>query len=132
MATCACGSKASYRRCCGPVVSGERPAESPGALVRARYCAFVHADMAFLLASHHPDTACRFDAAANESWARESQWLGLEILQSSPGPDPSVAFVEFVVRYSDGKFRRQHHERSEFRQVEGNWRYFDGTAVPGQ
>ena len=53
---CPCGSKLSHAGCCGPRLSGEQPAETPEALMRSRYTAYVLRDAAYLQASWHPST----------------------------------------------------------------------------
>ena len=48
---CPCGSGRAFGACCGPALSGERPAPTAEALMRSRYTAFTLHDTAYLLAS---------------------------------------------------------------------------------
>ena len=41
---CPCGSLLAYAVCCGPLLTGERHAETAEALMRSRYTAFAVAD----------------------------------------------------------------------------------------
>ena len=50
---CPCGSGRAFGACCGPALSGERPAPTAEALMRSRYTAFTLRDTAYLLASWH-------------------------------------------------------------------------------
>lgn len=89
--------------------------------MRSRYTAHVVGDVEYLMSTW--DTPA--DRGAVETWARESEWLGLEIVRA----EESV--VEFRARYRDAAgVERVHHERSRFRRRDGRWVYVDGVAVP--
>ena len=49
--TCPCKSGKTFGECCGPIISGEKKAESPEALMRARYSSYVTGDVLFLKSS---------------------------------------------------------------------------------
>ena len=72
------------------------------------------------------------DRTAVERWARESTWLGLEILATERGgADDPEGIVEFRARYRDPKGALHlHHERSRFRRRDGRWVYVDGMTPP--
>ena len=46
--TCPCKSGKTFGECCGPIISGEKKAETPEALMRARYSSYVTGDVLFL------------------------------------------------------------------------------------
>ena len=46
--TCPCKSGKTFGECCGPIISGEKKAETPEALMRARYSSYVTGDVMFL------------------------------------------------------------------------------------
>ncbi|MCI4662327.1 MAG: hypothetical protein MRY63_10985 [Neomegalonema sp.] len=110
-----------YAECCAPLHQGDRDAPTAEALMRSRYSAFVMLDEAYLLRTHHPQTRPEMLGAV-----LVPHWLGLKILDHTEEQDS--AEVEFVARYlSEGKQGRL-HERSRFRQENGQWFYLD--AVP--
>ena len=45
---CPCGSGKEYAACCGPVISGKAAAPTAEALMRARYSAYVKAEIGFI------------------------------------------------------------------------------------
>jgi len=97
--------------------------------MRSRYSAFVFEDIAYLLATHDPETRDVVDERSLADWARSAEWQGLEILdRAGGGPEDSEGVVEFKARYRSGDAEVEHHERSRFRRVEGQWRYVDGAA----
>ena len=54
MSNCHCNSGQDFASCCGPILSGEKQAETAEALMRARYCAFVCDEIDYLTESLHP------------------------------------------------------------------------------
>mgnify|MGYP001826689040 FL=1 len=51
---CPCNSGLPYASCCEPLIKGATAASGPEALMRARYSAFVHQEMPYLLETLHP------------------------------------------------------------------------------
>lgn len=131
MSDCPCGSGKSLPDCCQPIINGEEKAQRAESLIRARYTAHTLGAMEFILATHHPSTRNDIDEAATARWARESQWLGLDILNIEGGEaDDSTARIEFMARYRDAARRRHtHHERGVFEKYHGQW-YFRDAEVP--
>ncbi|MEO0682436.1 MAG: YchJ family metal-binding protein [Pseudomonadota bacterium] len=119
--TCACGSGKSYLACCGRLHGGA-PAESAEALMRARYCAFVRRDAAFLHRSWAPET--RPPAVDLEP---DQTWTGLEI-QSHAATGPDTAEVRFAARWKLGRRKGRLTETSRFRRDGAGWVYVDGTV----
>lgn len=114
---CPCGSKRPYGQCCGPRLSGERPAETPDALMRSRYTAYVLKDAAYLRASWHPSTR------PAELVLESPQWLGLTVRRSAGNT------VSFTARYQERGVRRELRERSTFVREDGQWYYLDGVEA---
>ena len=52
-APCPCGG-GIFAACCGPFISGSRPAPTAEALMRSRYSAYVTGAADYLLATWHP------------------------------------------------------------------------------
>lgn len=93
-------------------------------LMRARYHAYETYDMEFIKESHDPDNTEGIDWAECEKWARESQWLGLEIISTTKGgEDDKDGIVEFKATYIENGKTIVHHERSYFVKRNGVWFY---------
>jgi SEC-C motif-containing protein len=115
MSTCACGSKKSFSQCCEPYLSGKQQAPTAEALMRSRYTAFTRVDMDYLQRTHHPKTRDELDVSGTEQWAREAEWLGLEIINTEKGGvDDADGTVEFKATYRLDKQTCVLHELSQF------------------
>ncbi|WP_370247144.1 YchJ family protein [Nocardioides sp.] len=114
---CPCGG-AAYATCCGPLHSGARlpaPPQTPEALMRSRYSAFVRGDVGYLVRTWHPRTR-----PAELTLDPDVVWTGLVVHEA--GED----WVEFSAHHRDGVLR----ERSRFAVRAGRWLYLDGTHPP--
>jgi SEC-C motif-containing protein len=128
--SCPCGSETSYEEHCGPVIEGTSPAETPEALMRARYTAYVKVEVDFLLASLHPDGSGGVDRDSTRAWAENSEWHGLEVLGTKHGgPEDQTGEVEFVAKYTLQGEPQRHHEKASFRRHNGKWLYLDGEDI---
>ncbi len=128
---CPCGSEESYAECCGQVHDGHRPPPTAEALLRSRYAAFAKGKVDYLLETAHPDIREDLDEESLRSWAEESKWLGLEIVETQlGGEDDDEGLVEFIAHYenSDGE-SVDHHERSYFKKDDGRWYFLDGEPA---
>ena len=131
---CPCNSGLSYDACCEPLIRGTVKAPGPEALMRARYSAFAHEEMPYLLETLHPGQRNDYDEAGATKWARESDWTGLEILKVTGDPaTENTGSVEFRACYRRNNEKLEHHELAEFRKTNGIWYFYDGKMVaPGQ
>jgi len=120
---CPCGSTQSFDQCCGPLLVGAPPA-SPQALMRSRYTAFAKGDIDYLITTLAPEALDDFNREDSETWAKQAQWLGLEI-RKAEGSE-----VEFVAHFRMNGKTHYHHELASFRQVDGIWKYVDGQIDP--
>lgn len=120
METCACGSKKDFSQCCAPLLSGEKNADSPEQLMRSRYTAYVKANIPYLRDTLLPESRPSFNAAEAEAWAKEAEWLGLEIVRAEGDR------VEFLAKYRAQGKTLEHHEVSKFRMRGGKWYFVDG------
>ncbi len=120
---CPCGSTRSFDQCCGPLLAGGA-ADSPEALMRSRYTAFTKADIDYLVTTLAPEALEDFNREDSETWAKQAQWLGLEI-RKAEGDE-----VEFVAKFRMSGKIHHHHELATFRQVDGAWKYVDGKIDP--
>jgi SEC-C motif-containing protein len=112
-------------------VAGEQPAPTAEALMRARYTAYTQGAIDFLLASVHPEHREDHDAEAVREWAENSEWHGLEILDTEDGgEDDASGTVEFVCLYTYDDDERRHHETATFaRHDDGQWYFVEGEPV---
>lgn len=137
--TCPCRKTAaaplSFAECCQPVLERRAKAASAEALMRARYSAFAVGDINFLVESVAPEAREGMERGSLEAWSRESEWLGLDILDTVAGqPGDATGVVEFIAHYSRGGSREAHHERSTFRHgAPGDcWYFVDGEKPRGK
>lgn len=130
MITCPCGSGNAYNECCQPVITGEQPARTAEQLMRARYSAYVKAEMDFIFESTHPDHRTGYDHKGTREWAENAEWHGLEIVATHKGgTDDSAGEVEFIARFSEKGEQREHHECGQFKRQDGRWFFTDGVMA---
>lgn len=124
---CPCGSGIKYKKCCRPLHQGAI-APTPEAMMRSRYSAYALGRTEYILKTTHPEGEhFESDTAAwvldVEDFSRNTRFEKLTILATE---GDSVTFhVSLFAGDKDISFT----ERSEFRQHEGRWKYFSGTAV---
>ena len=136
LAPCPCGSAESYQECCQPFHLSNALPQTPEALMRSRYCAFVKNDCHYIYATHSPSTRQQVSIESIEQWNNQCQWLGLNIRAT-----PQTNIVEFVAWYKQDGQLQNHHEISRFekqlmddelskrfdKQESSCWYYVDAT-----
>lgn len=121
---CPCGSGKLFASCCEPLLSGTRRADTAEGLMRSRYCAYLHRNGDYLLATWHSSTK---PDCLDLVGTPQPDWEALEILSSSAGGrTDSEGRVEFIAHYRVDGRRGRLHENSRFRRVDGQWYYVDG------
>jgi SEC-C motif-containing protein len=126
MQFCPCQSGKSFQECCEPYVTFVKPAPTPEALMRSRYTAFTLANVDYIEKTMRGHAAEGFNRASSLKFAKESEWVGLDIVRSYQ-PFDNIGYVEFVAHYNDSKGHHQHlAELSEFQLEDGQWYYVDG------
>ena len=127
---CPCGSSdGPYSLCCKPVISGERKAETPAALLRSRFTAYARGEGAYVLATTlAPKTGQADDIAASASKLRYSALTVVD--EACEGLDnASISFTYEVVVVGQAGFgaraqgRARVHETSKFVRKDGAWMY---------
>ncbi len=120
-ALCPCGSSLQFAVCCAPLLSGEKQAATPLALMRSRYTAHVKKNMDYIKRTMRGRALKLFDAkATQDEWFDATTWQKLEIV------DAKDNIVEFKAYYKfDGKDHIL-HERSKFEKFNSNWYYVSG------
>ncbi len=139
LTTCPCRKTAStplsYAECCQPYIEGTAKAPTAEALMRARYSAFSVGKIDYLIDSVAPEASDGMERGSLEAWARESDWHGLDIVETVDGqPGDATGIVEFVAHFSRAGSREEHHERSTFRFGKPGdcWYFVDGGKPRGK
>jgi SEC-C motif-containing protein len=127
---CYCGTGRDFEECCEPYLKGSAKPETAEALMRSRYSAYATDNIDYVMSTHDPATIDAVDREGAQRWARESAWQGLEIVETvAGGPGDDTGVVEFVARYESEDQAVAHHERAQFRRIDGSWFYIDGEMV---
>ncbi|WP_294535141.1 YchJ family protein [uncultured Rhodoblastus sp.] len=107
--------KLEFAACCGPYLARAKLPTTAEALMRARYSAFAKGDVDYLHETLSLDQRSDFNRKATTEWARQSEWLGLEIVETEKGlEEDETGTVTFVAHYThDGK-KLTHKEKSLF------------------
>ena len=132
----------AYKDCCQSYhddidkVTGIK-ADSAERLMRTRYSAFVLVKPDYVIKTTLPAQQTLLDINAIESWARETNWAGLEIVEHTPKLGKRHAQVEFKAYYATSEGQKAHHELSSFVKVTDNsasekdehWYFLDPTVA---
>ena len=97
--------------------------------MRSRYTAYVRGEIDYLVRTHDESTRASVDVASVTRWSKETEWRGLEILDTVGGETDDTGIVEFIARGATGGRAFAQRERSRFRRVDGEWFYIDGKAT---
>jgi SEC-C motif-containing protein len=126
--SCSCNSGKAKDQCCGPLLSGEEVADSPEALMRSRYSAFVEKNLDYVQGTTDPQALKDFDRASTEQWMNEATFTKLEVLKASD--EGNKGTVEFKAHFTMAGKDEVHHEISKFRKQAGVWYFRDGKVIP--
>jgi SEC-C motif domain protein len=127
---CPCQSKLDYKNCCEPYIEKQKLPPTAEALMRSRYSAYTLSNIEYLKSTLAPESRHDFDMKASEKWAKEAEWLGLEVISTKQGlQSDKRGVVEFMVKFKQNGEVIEHHEVSRFRKTpEGQWYFVDGDA----
>jgi SEC-C motif-containing protein len=118
---------------CLPFIEGEKRPETAEELMAARYVAYTRVAVDYLLATHDPKTRSQADRKSIEAWAKSANWQGLEIVSTARGSaQDNEGEVEFLARYELEGQQHEHHEKAQFRRIDGVWFFVDGHVVAKQ
>ena len=129
---CPCGWGRKYKKCCG-ALHGGAPAPSPESLMRSRYTAYVIGNVAYLVATTHPDSPHREAnvAAWSDELRRYCAAITFEGLSVRAATERGIdGFVEFEARVRHGEAVHVMQERSSFLKVDGRWLYVAALDGP--
>jgi len=128
MTQCPCGSSKNYQDCCGLFIETDKNADTPESLMRSRYTAYTLANMAYIKKTMRGKPLDGFNEAEAETWAKQDEWAGLEVLKSSmEDSNADIGYVEFIASYKDQGKKQSIHELSKFQRIEGKWFYTSGS-----
>ena len=129
MEPCPCGSGLEYENCCRPIIQGDQAALTAEALLRSRYSAHVKAEIDHIFDTTHPAKRGEVTRDQIADWSKNSEWMGLEILEIRDGQaEDESGSIEFVARYREKGKQQEHREIAEFKKVDGRWLFYDGQA----
>jgi SEC-C motif-containing protein len=133
MSVCPCGSGRPPSDCCAPYLEGKSSPPTAEALMRARYCAYVAANVDFIERTQAKDTREAFDREATTRWAKDSEWKGLEIVSVEDGGErDTTGVVRFVAQFIQQGKSFRHEEIAEFRKDGGAWLFVEGKLPKGE
>lgn len=133
MSLCPCGSKREFEECCSVIIQDQAKAQTAEDLMRARYSAYATGEIDFIMQTHLDREGEPQNREALESWSRESEWLGLEVVSTQKGgAEDREGQVEFKAHYRIEGREQVHHERAEFERIKGKWFFVDGSPVTAQ
>jgi SEC-C motif-containing protein len=117
---CICGNNVEFNECCRPIIEKIKKPASAEELMRSRYSAYVRANAAYLLYSTVEENRYTDDIALIEDFSKSVEWLKLDVLNATHDT------VEFKAYYQDSESIKILHEKSNFVQEKGIWKYKDG------
>ncbi|NRD70902.1 YchJ family protein [Psychrobacter okhotskensis] len=133
-----------YQDCCQPyhdsLLSEEADktdgvkTDSAERLMWSRYSAFVLVKPEYIVKTTLPAQQKLLDIQAIESWAKETDWAGLEIVAHTPKLGKCHAQVEFKAYFKTNEDLQAHHELSAFVKVtdkinnDERWYFLDPTV----
>lgn len=124
---CHCNSKKEFNQCCEPIITGTIKAKTAEQLMRSRYCAFVLANIDYLLRTHHKTTRPTKERNKILEWTSSVQWMGLDVITSQKGSSSDTeGYVEFKALFAENGKLECIHEESHFVKEQGQWYYKSG------
>jgi SEC-C motif-containing protein len=116
-----------YEVCCQPFHAGEATPETPEALMRSRYSAFIKNQYDYLEETIDPQTSEAFDHKGNRAWGESVELYKLEILRAEQTANKGL--VEFKAFFRLEGEEHVHHEVSKFRRQAGTWYFREGKVT---
>ena len=127
---CPCGSGLPFEKCCEPYLLDRKAAPTAEALMRARYAAYSLCSIDYLYQTSGPKVRKEFDAEGSKKWSESAEWTGIEVLnKEGGGENDETGTVEFIAHYTIKETPFDHHEISQFRKIDGEWRFIDGKII---
>jgi len=97
--------------------------------MRSRYSAFAIGDLDYLQKTSSGKAALKFNRAELALSLPATEWLGLEIVATEAGQErDDRGSVTFTAQFRENGRLHMQGERSDFRRVDGEWRYVSGDV----
>ena len=125
---CPCQSNKSYEDCCGCFHAHAQFPETAEQLMRSRYAAYVLKNVPYIVETTVPSQQALLNLQAIQTWAENTQWLGLQILKTETLSKLQSA-VEFNAVFQGEEGEQSHHERSIFVKIDERWYFVDPTVL---
>jgi SEC-C motif domain protein len=120
---CYCNSGEEFSICCQPIILGHKERSTPAICMRSRYSAYCIKNIDYIIASTFPSQRKFYPKKSLENWANAVNWIKLEIVSAHDD------LVEFKAYFSETTTDIQvHHEKSLFKQENGNWYFYEGEV----
>lgn len=100
--------------------------------MRARYAAYVVADINFIEKTTHPKIMSEFDFQASKDWAEKAKWLGLKVLEVEAGtPSDNKGAVSFEAHFEMAGKNEIYAERAQFERSgpRNTWFFCAGDPI---
>jgi SEC-C motif-containing protein len=112
------------------MIQGRQKPATAEQLLRSRYTAFTQGAVDYILSTHHSRTKSEIKREEIEEWSKNSEWLGLQIVQSEAGKESDTqGTLVFCAKYrAEGK-DNDHWEQSYFEKEDGEWRFLDAKGI---
>lgn len=125
LSPCPCGSEKQYPDCCEPLLTGQKTANTPEALMRSRYTAFTQKNADYLLSTMTPELQQANDHQDLQDFADEVEsWVKLEIINApAVSSYATQANVEFTAYFMYDGQQQRIHENSMFVKQNDQWLY---------
>ncbi|PIK16194.1 YchJ family protein [Halobacteriovorax sp. JY17] len=128
--SCPCGHEVEYEKCCGPLHSGSKKAESAEQLMRSRYSAFAKHEVDYIIATQDKASRGELNKEEIDIWSKESDWKKLDIIETQKGQaGDNDGMVEFKATYVVGDKEVVHHERATFTFEDDAWFFVEGDVL---
>lgn len=109
---------------CMEYIDGKSEPKTAEELMKSRYTAYATGNIDYIMDTHDPETKEGISKEETEEWAKNSEWLGLEILATEAGQEEDErGIVEFKATFVEGGEEHIHHEKSAFVKKDGKWYY---------
>lgn len=126
---CPCGSSNKYKQCCEPLIIKSKLAQSPEQLMRSRYSAYAINQVNYIYNTYSSESKKGQSLIDISSWAKETTWIKLSIVNSSPFKKIQYPTVEFEAIYKSQDKYFKMKEKSRFIMENNSWAYVDGTNL---
>lgn len=122
--TCWCKSGKPYQACCKVFIELNELPTTAEQLMRSRYTAYALEKAGYIVDTSHPRVRHLYSKRSILQWARENEWIGLEIVNSDEFT------VEFKAYFKDIENQVNcHHEFSTFEKLGSKWYYVSGEYI---